>query len=128
MADEIKLFVAVYADADVHGDLAAEIRARGYDAVSALELEKEQRGLDDEAQLEYASSQGRAILTHNQRHFEPLHRKWLSKGHDHAGIILSVQIPIGELLKRMLRLLDQVTAEEMRNNLRYLSDFAEHAK
>ncbi|MBI4631034.1 MAG: DUF5615 family PIN-like protein [Chloroflexi bacterium] len=126
MADEIKLFVAVYADADVHGDLAAEIRARGYDAVSALE--KGQRYLNDEPQLEYATSEGRAILTHNQRHFEPLHRKWLSEGRNHAGIILSVQIPIGELLKRMLRLLDQVTADEMRNNLRYLSDFAEHAK
>jgi len=126
MAAEIKLFVAVYTDADIAADLAGKIRARGYDAVSAFE--KGQRYLDDEPQLEYANSEGRAILTHNQRHFEPLHRKWLSEGRDHSGIILSVQIPIGELLKRMLRLLNQVTADEMRNNLRYLSDFAERAK
>ena len=126
MAGEIKLFVAVYTDADIAADLAGEIRARGYDVVSAFE--KGRRYLDDEPQLEYAASEGRAILTHNQRHFEPLHRKWLSEGRDHAGIILSVQIPIGELLKRMLRLLDQVTADEMRNNLRYMSDFAERTK
>ncbi len=126
MADEIKLFVVLYTDADVAADLAAEIRTRGYDAVSALE--KGRRYLDDEPQLEYATSEGRAILTHNQRHFEPLHRKWASEGREHAGIILSLQMPIGELLRRMLRLLDQVTADEMRNNLRYLSDFAEHAK
>ena len=52
---------------------------------------------------------------------------WSSEGREHAGIILSVQMPIGGLLKRMLRLLDQVTADEMKNNLRYLSDFADRA-
>jgi len=122
MADEIKLFILLYTDADIHADLAEQIRNHGFDAISARE--KQQRGLDDEPQLEYATSQGRAILTHNQRDFAPLHEKWQREGREHAGIILSVQIPIGELLRRTLNLLNQVTADEIHNNLRHLSDFA----
>jgi dihydroorotase-like cyclic amidohydrolase len=126
MASDIKLFVAIYTDEDVHARLAAEIRERGFDAVSTFE--KGNDTLGDEEQLEYAASQGRAILTHNQQDFAPLHEKWQREGREHAGIVLSPRIPIGELLHRILRLLDQVTADEMRNNLRHLSDFAERRK
>ena len=42
---------------------------------------------------------------------------------EHAGIILSDQIPIGELLGRLERLLQRVSADEMRNSLRYLQAF-----
>ncbi len=126
MADDAKLFVALYTDADVNKKLAAKIREHGFDATSALEVKT--NSLDDEPQLEYAAAQDRAILTHNQQHFAPLHEKWLSEGREHAGIILSPRIEIGELLRRTLRLLDQVTADEMRNNLRHLSDFAERKK
>jgi hypothetical protein len=123
MADEVKLFIALYADEDVHKSFAKEIRRHGFDALSADE--EKRREASDEEQLEYAASLGRTLLSHNQKHFEPLHEKWLQEGRDHAGIILSTQIPLGELLRRTLRLLDQVTADEMQNSLRYLSDFAE---
>ena len=126
MADEIKLFIALYTDADIHAELAEQIRKHGFDATSASE--EKRRYLDDEPQLEYATSQGRAILTHNQQDFAPLHEKWQREGREHAGIILSVQIPIGELLRRTLNLLNQVTADEIHNNLRHLSDFAERRK
>ncbi len=124
--NSVQLFIAFYTDEDVHQQLAQKIREHGFDAISAHEVGHFQ--VDDERHLEYATTQRRAVLTHNQRHFEPLHRKWLSERRDHAGIILSTQIEIGELLRRTLRLLDQVTADEMRNNLRYLSDFAERKK
>jgi len=124
--NSVQLFIAFYTDEDVHQQLAQKIRERGFDAVSAHEEGNFQ--VDDEKHLEYATAQHRAVLTHNQRHFEPLHRKWLSEGRDHAGIILSPQIELGELLRRILRLLDHVTADEMQNNLRYLSDFAERRK
>ncbi|MEK7440407.1 MAG: DUF5615 family PIN-like protein [Chloroflexota bacterium] len=126
MVDEVKLFIALYADEDVHKAFAKEIRRHGFDAISADE--EKRREESDEKQLEYAVSQGRALLSHNQKHFEPLHEKWLHEGREHAGIILSHRIEIGELLRRTLRLLDQVTADEMHNSLRYLSDFAERKK
>ncbi len=126
MADEIKLFITLYADEDVHKAFAKEIRRHGYDATSVDE--ENQRGVSDEKQLEYAISQGRTFLTHNQKHFEPMHEKWMKEGREHAGIILSPRLEIGELLRRTLRLLDQVTADEMHNSLRYLSNFAERKK
>lgn len=126
MADEIKLFIAIYADEDVHKLFAKEIRRHGFDAISADE--EERREASDEKQLEYAVSLRRTLLSHNQKHFEPLHGKWLQEGREHAGIILSTQIPLGELLRRTLRMLDEVTADEMHNSLRYLNDFAERKK
>jgi hypothetical protein len=126
MADEVKLFIALYADEDVHKAFAKEIRRHGFDATSADE--ENQREVSDEKQLEYATSLGRAILTHNRQDYAPLHEQWLSEGRQHSGIILSTQIPLGELLRRTLRFLDQVTSDEMRNNLRHLNDFAERKK
>ncbi|MEK7440108.1 MAG: DUF5615 family PIN-like protein [Chloroflexota bacterium] len=126
MTDEVRLFIALYTDADVNKKLGAKIREQGFDAISALEVQNNL--LDDEPQLEYATSQGRAILTHNQQDFAPLHEKWQREGREHAGIILFPRTPIGELLRRTLNLLNQVTADEIHNNLRHLSDFAERRK
>lgn len=57
-----------------------------------------------------------------------MHEKWLQEGREHFGIIVSTRIEIGELLRRTLRILDQVTADEMYNSLRHLNDFAERKK
>jgi hypothetical protein len=59
---------------------------------------------------------------------EELYRKWHQEGKRHAGIILSPQIRVGELLKRLLRLLNLVSRDEMRDNLQYLSNYAERQK
>src|SRR5262245_19139939 len=124
--DDEELFIDLYTDADIHRKLAPTLRKHGYDARSAVEAGNEK--LDDETQLEFATSQNRAILSFNQKDFIPLHRKWQREGKRHAGIILSPQIALGELLRRMLRLLNHVSKDEMRDNLKYLSDFAERKK
>ena len=77
----------------------------------------------DAQQFEFAISQGRALLTHNARDFEPLFRELWHKGRDHFGLIVSEKLQIGELLRRTLRLLESVTADEMKNNFRNLGEF-----
>jgi hypothetical protein len=47
--------------------------------------------------LAFAAIQGRAILTYNTRHFVPLVKLWYEAGREHAGVILSIQLPPGEL-------------------------------
>ncbi|CAG0947480.1 hypothetical protein ANRL1_04174 [Anaerolineae bacterium] len=116
-----RLFVALYTDADVNGKLAVQIRKRGYDAISAYEVDT--ATWHDEQQLEYAIGQGRAILTHNSRHFEPLYDQYWTENREHYGIIISDQLPIGELLRRLLKLLDTVDAEQMKNSLWHLGEF-----
>jgi predicted nuclease of predicted toxin-antitoxin system len=80
----------------------------------------------DEDQLAFATKQDRAILTFNIRDFAPLHEQWTADARPHAGIIVSQQIggrQYGVLLSRVLRLLDQLTAEAMRNNIVHLEQF-----
>jgi hypothetical protein len=118
-----RLFIALYTDADVHGGLATQIRRRGFDVLSAYEAGN--ASLDDPDQLEYAVSQRRAILTCNIKDFVPLLEEWWRAGRKHYGVIVSEQIPIGEMLRRVLRLLNTVSADEMENGFRNLAEFAD---
>lgn len=123
---ETPLFIRLYTDADVHGKLAGLIRQHGFDAVSAYEVDNSR--LDDPEQLAYAVSQRRAILTCNIRHFAPLFDAYWQAKRPHYGIIVSEQLPVGETLHRVLRLLDNVSADEMRNNYKNLAEFAERGE
>ncbi|HLF03443.1 MAG TPA: DUF5615 family PIN-like protein [Anaerolineales bacterium] len=86
-------------------------------------MDADRAGQSDEAQLEFAAQQGRAILTYNIKHFSPLAQLWYEAGRDHAGIILSVELPQGELFRQALKLLETVSAEEVINSVRYLQEF-----
>ena len=120
--EEARLFIALYTDADVGLELAKQLRARGYDAVSALELGRYRPS--DQEQWDYAISERRTILTFNIKHFKPLFEAYWNVGKGHYGVIVSDQIEFGELLRRVLKLLDTVAADEMINNIKYLGEFA----
>lgn len=116
--------VSLYTDEDVTSDLAPALRRRGYRAESAVEAGN--AGLSDEAQLTYAAESGMAILTCNIRDFVPLARTWFLANREHSGIILSEQFShnqFGELLRRVLRLLNRWTEDELRNQILFLQQF-----
>jgi hypothetical protein len=118
------LFVTLYTDEDVTADLAPALRWRGYKAQSTLEVDN--LGLSDEAQLLFAAERGMAILTYNAQDFIPLARDWFLTQREHAGIVLSEQMSqrrFGELLRRVLRFLNHMTAEEMWNRIIFLQQF-----
>jgi hypothetical protein len=122
--DPAPLFIALYTDEDVTPDLAPALRRRGYVAQSAAEAGNTE--ILDEAQLTYAAEKRMALLTYNLQHFIPLAQAWYLAGREHAGIILSEQFSqrqFGELLRRVLRLLNCWTADEMRNQLVFLQQF-----
>jgi hypothetical protein len=77
----------------------------------------------DSRQLAFAVSEQRAILTFNVDDFIALHNEYLSAKKGHWGIILSTRVSIKVLLHRLLRLLDTLSAEELRDQLRWLNDF-----
>ncbi len=116
------LFVALYTDADITPKLARLLRERGFDAVAAHEVGNAE--LEDAEHLAYAASQGRAILTYSSKDYAPLVDQYWWAGKEHHGIIVSEQLPVGELLRRVLRFLNTMTADEMRNNYRDLAEFA----
>jgi predicted nuclease of predicted toxin-antitoxin system len=113
----IKLFL----DEDVWPGLAAALRERGFDVIHVYEAER--GGLPDADQLGYAAQAGRAILTHNARDFVPLAVEWFFVGRTHAGVILTSQLEKGELVRRVGKLLQNVSAKEIANTVRFLSDY-----
>lgn len=116
-----RLYIALYTDQDVDADLAEQIRAKGYDAISTYEAGNV--GYLDRQQFEYAIQQERALLTHNSKHFAPLFDDFAEKHIDHFGLITSEQLYIGDLLQRVMRLLDTVSADEMKNMYKNLGEF-----
>ena len=59
----------------------------------------------------------------NVAHFAKLNAKWLQQGRHHAGIVVSTQRPLGDLLHRVLRLAETLDAEEMHDRIEFLSDW-----
>lgn len=114
------LGIRIYTDEDVDVNLASRLLARGYDAISTRDAGNAHLGLEDHAQLEYAASIGRAILTHNVGHFMNLHKLWKSQGLKHNGIIMVRHIPIGELVRRTRLHLDIRSPEEQYNQVLFL--------
>ena len=108
----------LFFDEDVHGGLAPALRKRGYDAVHAFETGR--LGISDESQLALAASESRCLVTFNVGDFVQLHNRWVGKGREHAGIIVSKQLPIGEALRRLLALLQKENAPSMRSQVRFL--------
>jgi hypothetical protein len=76
----------LYLDECVDRHLAPLLRMRTNDVLTALEAGT--LGFDDESQLVFATRHNRVILTHNQRHFQRLHVRFLAANRRHAGIML----------------------------------------
>jgi hypothetical protein len=113
-----RLFVALYLDEDVDVLVGEMLRAYGFDVLTTLEADR--LGATDEEQIAFSTGEGRALLTHNRQDFEALALDYFDAGRIHAGILLAVRRPPHELVRRLLVVLDQATAEEMTGQLRYL--------
>lgn len=110
--------IKLYLDEDVHKKVATALRLKGYDVISAHEVQEQ--SLSDYQQLEYAIAKQRAIFTFNAGDFDRLHKEYLKSGKNHFGILLSKQIPIGETIKRLTKFLFEHSSEEIRNNIFWL--------
>jgi predicted nuclease of predicted toxin-antitoxin system len=121
MAELAGLFIRLYLDEDVHPGVATAVRRRGFDALSTHELGR--WGRSDPEQLAYAAAEGRALFTFNAVDFLRLHQAWLEAGRSHWGIIIAEQAPVGEITRRLLRFLNNVTADEMCDQIYWLPGF-----
>jgi uncharacterized protein with PIN domain len=113
--------IRFFTDEDVYGSVARALRRAGYDAVSTPEAGRLREA--DESQLRWAANEGRVLVSFNVRHFTSRHAEWLRHGLQHAGIIVSQQRPIGDVLRRLLHLASTLEAHQMRDRLEFLSDW-----
>jgi hypothetical protein len=76
--------------------LAAALRERGYDAVHATEVGLKSR--DDPGVMDHGIADGRAVITHNVRHYMPLVARLAQAGRTHHGLFLAPQLEFRDLL------------------------------
>lgn len=110
-----------FTDEDVYSAVAPALRRAGIDAVSTAEAGRPGRA--DESHLEWVSAEERVLVTFNVAHFAELHVTWLRHGRHHAGIVVSSQRPIGEVVRRLLHLAGALEAESMHDRLEFLGDW-----
>ena len=98
--------------------LQKELLRRGHDVTRTP---NEWMALDagDVAQLLGSTAQGRVIFTFNVRDYIELARRYPR----HAGILLSAQKPMPELLTALDRMLNETQAEAWVGQVRWLNDW-----
>ena len=114
----------LYLDEDsMNSKLVRALRGRGVDVITAREAGM--IGRNDKDHLEFAAREDRALYTFNIAHFCELHSQHLSLGKSHMGIILAQQqrYSVGDQMRRLLRLIAERPAEEMRNQVEFLADW-----
>jgi len=112
------LFIRLYLDEDVHVLVADLLQARRFDVVTTRDVGKPK--VSDAEQLAYAVSQNRALVTHNRTDFEALVQDYFAADSMHYGVIYAVHRSPHDIAKRLLVILNHVTAEEMQNQVRYI--------
>jgi hypothetical protein len=100
--------------------VASALRRQSIDVLTVYEAGRDGKG--DEDHLRFATANGRAIYSLNARHFARLHRDFISRGEEHAGIIVipRQRYGIGEKIRRLVQLLTSTDAESLKNSLHYL--------
>ena len=76
-------------DEDVHPAVAEAARALGLDVVSVHELGRRGGDFPDEAQLRYAASERRILVTRNRDDFIRLTREFFGAAEPHFGVLVA---------------------------------------
>lgn len=113
-----KLFIEIYLDENVHVLIAKIVRSHGFKAITAQEAGR--KGASDSEQLKYASENGFAILTHDRVDFEELANEYFVSGRNHCGIIILADNSPQEISRRTIAVLNDLTADEMINQIIYI--------
>ena len=105
-------------DEHIWSYLAKILREQGFDVIHVNEVNLD--ATPDEKIMEYAAGEHRAVVTFNVRDYIPLSVQYFEDGKEHYGVVVSIELSHGELRRRVTKLLESVTAEELMNGVRYL--------
>ena len=104
----------LYANENIPLGLVLELRRLGHDVQTTFENGLAGQAIPDLAVIEFATANGRVVLTHNRRHFVRLHLEQIP----HAGIVVcSVDLNYTALAVRIqTALLVDMTGQLVRVN------------
>lgn len=103
--------IAFYLDEDIQSGLAEALRIRGVNLLTTME--SGMIGSNDVDQLVFASENQRSLVSYNKRDFARLHCQWMAKQKKPQGIILSNQLAIGVVLRRLMKLYFSFKSKDM---------------
>ena len=113
-----KFFIEIYLDENVQILIGRIIQSHGFKAVTTQDVGR--KGASDSEQLKYANEQGYAILTHDRFDFEDLAAEYFATGKNHCGIVILADNSPQEIARRMIAVLNDFTADEMKNQIIYI--------
>ncbi len=97
----------LFADENFPIPTVEALRELGHDVMTVAEVDLAGLGIPDEDVLAFAHADGRAVLTHNRKHF----RKLDGAGRPHSGMVLSTaDTDFDSLAVRVDQALSQVIA------------------
>ena len=106
--------IKFYCDEHIHPAISTALRNRGADILTAQNVPM--LGIADEAHLQFAASQGRAVITQDTD-FLRLHKTGIS----HAGILFAHQSKtMSEIIHSLIRVYQMKTEEDLENHIEYL--------
>jgi predicted nuclease of predicted toxin-antitoxin system len=111
----------LYLDEHMSQRIATQLRKYGFDAITLHE-----RGMlseDDREQLTMAVSEQRAIVNCNFGDYVGLDEEYAAVGKQHWGVLLTTEEPTGVLIRRLLKLLNSLSADDLKNQIRWLNEF-----
>jgi hypothetical protein len=82
--------------------------------------ELDRKGKTDREQLEFSTQENRCILSFNIKDFVVLHNQYVRENREHGGIIVSKQLPLGEILKRLLQKARLLSQDSIKSRLEFL--------
>jgi len=97
----------LYADENFPYPTVEALRRLGHDVLTAGEAGQAGLGIADEEVLSSAHMDGRAVLTHNRKHFRNLHKA----GIPHSGLVLCTEDPDFDSLAARVDLALSITSE-----------------
>jgi hypothetical protein len=112
-----KLFV----DEDAsEASVVSALRRHGVDVLTVVDARRQ--SLSDEDQLRFAASLHRSLYSLNVRDFARIHREFVARGVEHAGIILipRQRYSMGEKIRRLQNLLDSASPTGLQNTIHFL--------
>ncbi len=108
----------LYLDEHVPPVLRALLGEHGIDCLSTQAAGN--LGLSDDEQLAFAGREQRTILTFDRKDFLQLAALWQETGRSHAGILLSREVLLPELLRRLRRFFRRHRETDLKNQIFWL--------
>jgi predicted nuclease of predicted toxin-antitoxin system len=112
------IFINLYLDEDVNVLVADIIKARGFQITTTRDESQLQKS--DDEQFAFAVNNKLTLVTHNRVDFEELVKDYYEQGKIHYGVIFAVRHSPQEIARRLLIILNNVTADEMINQVKYI--------